>query len=73
MATIRSLRILSKQAAYPGLTGSNLQESSGWMIRRDDPVQLETGMVGSEQSGIQSETEQGPPLSVRMEALTARM
>jgi hypothetical protein len=74
VATIRSLRIFSKQEEYPGLTGSNLHDASGWITRRPvDPVQLETGTVGSEHSGMQSETLHVPPLSVRIEALTAKM
>lgn len=37
------------------------------------PVQLPAGMPGTLHKGMQSETEQGPPESVRILALTARM
>lgn len=33
VATMRSLRVFSRQAEYPGFTGGNLQEMSGLMTR----------------------------------------
>lgn len=46
-----------------------MHESSGWIIL----VQLSRGIEDSEHRGIQSDTEQGPPESDRMEALTAKI
>lgn len=73
VATIRSRRVRSKQAAYPGLTGSNLQEVSGWMRVKLLVRQSDVEIRGLEQSGMQSETAQVPPESDRIEAFTARM
>lgn len=60
-------------SVYPGLTGGNLHEISGWITCTLGPVQLDTVNVRSEQSETQSATEHVAPESDKMVALTANM